>query len=99
MSFDSEIQKIIEKFGPLTAVAVTAQIFSDVYEDWSNLEELTQSMVEYMNGVTTHLRVDGSWSATDDNYDGAPDADSPMGHAHEEDEAVADLVWQIDEFY
>jgi hypothetical protein len=39
------------------------------------------------------------WSAVTDDYDGAPDAGwQPVGHGRTEDEAIADLVRQIEEY-
>jgi hypothetical protein len=36
------------------------------------------------------------WSAVTENYDGAPDANSPIGYGATEDEAIADLKMEIE---
>jgi len=39
------------------------------------------------------------WSAHLDDYDGAPDAGwQPVGHGRTEDEAIADLLRQVEEY-
>jgi hypothetical protein len=43
--------------------------------------------------------LDFEWSAVTDDYDGAPDAGwQPVGHGRTEDEAIADLLRQIEEY-
>ncbi len=37
------------------------------------------------------------WSAITDDYDGAPDAHSPIGRGETEAEAIEDLMQQIEE--
>jgi len=37
------------------------------------------------------------WSAVTEDYDGAPDASCPVGHGRTEEEAIADLLDQLEE--
>lgn len=39
----------------------------------------------------------GHWHVVDDDYDGAPDGDSPMGSGSTKYEALADYLEQIEE--
>lgn len=43
------------------------------------------------------LSVNNEWNAINDNYDGAEDSRSPVGYGKTEEEAIADLLFEMDE--
>ena len=47
--------------------------------------------------LATTFRAREHWYAIDDNYDGAPDANSPQGSGSSKWEAVRDLIDQLEE--
>jgi hypothetical protein len=47
--------------------------------------------------ITTHQNPDGSWMATDDTYDGAPDSVSIVGRGETERAAINDYeFWKVE---
>lgn len=57
----------------------------------------TNSMTIHTDYVCPPIPVrDFDWRAVFDDYDGAPDASSPMGHGATEFEAIKDLIEQAE---